>query len=124
MKMMYCQDCATLVVPSNRDYDIRWCDCRRHAVWWTDGARGILQLFTTTVSSKIIKERKYPPTPRAYVIGLANDIFRLEQTNAESIQASIDSMGDHYLFKRHRSLVIRVRPGETSDTSWAAELPT
>jgi hypothetical protein len=43
--------------------------------------------------------------------------------NADVITKLIDAHDESYPFKRWRSLVIHIRPGESRDTAWAALPP-
>lgn len=125
MKLLFCQECGDIVAPHRRDRNPRFCECQRHAVWWEDGRAGVLRLYDAATPPKVIEERRYPSRPRAYVIGLTNALLGYEgqSLNADVVQQLIDSHSDYYLFKRWRSLVIRIRPGESGDTAWAARLP-
>lgn len=94
-------------------------------MWWVDGRKGVLRLWDQYEGPERIKENPnvwYPRRPRAYVIGLTNALLLHEGQglNADVVLALIDSHSDYYLFKRWRSLVLRIRPGESSDTAWAA----
>jgi hypothetical protein len=76
-------------------------------------------------SPEHIRSSRYPSQPRAYVLGLTNSLLMHPQQglSAEVYQQIIDSHPDSYIFKRVRSCIIRIRPGESSDTAWAPELP-
>lgn len=125
MKLMFCQDCGDIVVPAPAAGEVRRCRCMRHACWWQNPVSGEFRVHDA--SFRPIEPRKgsryefNPPVPRAYVIGLTNSIFRFDgQMTAEKVQEIIDDHDDYYLFKKWRSLVIRIRPGESGDTAWAA----
>jgi hypothetical protein len=125
MKMMFFQDCHDLVVPAQAAGEVRRCQCRRHACWWENPVTGKFRLhdasFKPIETKKGSKYEFYPPVPRAYVIGLTNMIFGFPgDMTAEAVQDMIEAHEDHYLFKKWRSLVIRLRPGESGDTAWAA----
>ena len=128
MKLLFCQECGDIIAPHPIDGQPRWCRCKRHAVWWIDGARGTLRLWDALEGPycSVDAEGKekplwYPNRPRAYVIGLTNALLNCEWQGlgAEIVQKLIDSHSDYYLFKRWRSLVIRIRPGESGDTAWS-----
>lgn len=121
MKLLLCEDCATLVVPANTANTPRFCDCGRHACWWQNPELGIFRVHD-------IGQMVSLPTPlvlqRAYIIGLTNALLRdTEPMTADRVQWLIDQHPDSYLFKTFRSLVIRIRPGHSSDTAYAP-LPT
>ncbi len=123
MKLLLCQDCHDIVAPDRRKHVTRWCACKRHAVWWVDPTRGILRLWDSVEGPAMVEQNlKYPRQPRAYVIGLTNLLLHHEgqSLNAQVVQDIIDAHEDYYLFKRWRSCVIRIRPGESDDTGWAA----
>ena len=115
MKLMFCQDCGDLVVPAPRDGVKRLCQCGRHGVWWKDGAAGVLR----------VEDTRYEPTaswqPRAWVIGLDNDVLTTQTTlnSGRAYSALLDQCPEWYLFKRYKTLVVRIRPGESGDTRWA-----
>lgn len=117
MKLLFCQDCSGLVVPSSIPDKPRFCDCERHGVWWVNPEKGILKVYDSKGQGQ--RESLYPREPRAYVIGLTNLLLTYEGSiNADVIQELIDEHPEFYLFKQWRSLVIKIRPGESSDTSW------
>lgn len=123
MKLLLCEDCGDIVAPKRTNRDPRFCECRRHAVWWEDGRKGILRVWDVLegpLRSKV-SELWYPVRPRAYVIGLSNTLLQYpdEKISADTIAGLIDLHADSYLFKKIRSLVIRIRPGESSDTAWS-----
>lgn len=124
MKLLFCQDCGDIVAPGTVK-DPLFCKCRRHAAFWVDPRAGILKLFDAATPASVIEQRRYPETPRAYVLGITNAFLMAPEQSMtpEVINAIIDSHDDYYLFKRQRSCIIRLRPGESSDTSWAAYLP-
>jgi hypothetical protein len=125
MKLLYCEDCTDIIAPFPQPRKTRACRCGRHSVWWENPGTGELRLHDRLTAPEIIRARKYPGTPRAYVIGLTNALLHHQgQMSAEAVQGMIEGHRDHYLFKQWRSLVIRIRPGESSDTAWAAELPS
>lgn len=131
MKMLLCEECMDIVVPDHRDRVARHCRCYRHAVWWDDGVKGTLKIFDArreqdaqrTSDADGHRTVIYPR--RAYVIGLTNALLTWpeETLTAASVQEMIDMHPDSYLFKRYRSLVVRFRPGHSSDTSYADALP-
>lgn len=121
MKLMYCQDCGGITVPRPMNLVAASCECSRHYVWWVDGARGILKLHDRINPKCGTPEgRMYPDKPRAYVIGITNALLRCDaqSLDEQTYQQIIDQHEDFYLFKRVRSCIIRIRPGETGDTSW------
>lgn len=123
MKLLFCQDCGDIIAPHPHANEPRWCACQRHAVWWVNPSTGVLRLWDSREGPRMLEQgRPYPSRPRAYVIGLTNALLQYEgqSLNAEVVGQLIDSHDDYYLFKRWRSLVIRIRPGESSDTGWAA----
>lgn len=127
MKLLFCQECGDIIAPLPVNNQPRWCRCKRHAVWWVNGAAGVLRLYDRESGPPMaLEQRSYPARPRAYVIGLTNALlgYEGEALNAAVVQKLVDLHDDSYIFKRWRSLVIRIRPGESSDTAWATELPT
>jgi hypothetical protein len=121
VKLLFCQECGDIIAPHHEELTPRWCTCGRHAVWWLNLGTGTLRLHDR-LSARDIEERHYPARPRAYVIGLTNALLMYsgEALNADVVTALIDAHDDSYLFKRWRSLVIRIRPGESGDTAWAS----
>jgi hypothetical protein len=133
VKLLFCQVCGDIVAANPEPRSVRWCRCGTHAVWWIDPTRGTLRLFERDAvwvpaaegqdPSHHAWSRKRSPH-RAYVIGLHNGFLMFDgQHSAQSIQAILSLTPDSYLFARQRSLIIRFRPGETTDTDWADSLP-
>lgn len=128
MKLMFCGNCGDIVSPGLADLEVRWCACRRHAVWWIDGGRGILRVHDAQMP-----ERNGGDGGRAWVLGLHNGVLHdgglvkyghagNEVTTKAQVERLIDETPDTYVFKRARSLVVRFAPGYTGDTAWS-QLP-
>lgn len=116
MKLLFCQACGDIVSPLRQSRRIRKCICGLHAVWWEEPQAGILRVsYTQAVDGKPIGN------PSAFVIGLTNMLLNWpsEKITAEDVTAMIDRHDDFYIFRKIRSLVLRIRPGESSDTAWA-----
>jgi hypothetical protein len=58
--------------------------------------------------------------PAAWIFGVTNAFisYPKEFMTAKDIEEIIESHDDYYLFKRHRSCIIRIRPGHSSDSQW------
>ena len=55
-KLMFCGECADIVAPGE-NLEVRWCKCKRHAMWWKDGAKGQLRFLRRLgVLSQLISE--------------------------------------------------------------------
>ena len=123
MKLLFCEPCGDIIAPNPNANDVRWCRCKRHAVWWLNPYSGVLRVWDAEegpLRSSCDGPIWRPHAPRAYVIGLTNALLRCPvQLNAVIVEELIDAHEDSYLFKRWRSLVIRIRPGESSDTAWS-----
>lgn len=114
MKLLYCQDCGDIIAPHPIANKPRDCRCRRHAVWWVDPSKGILR-----VCDRYGLDNGWPRNARAYVLGITNVLLHSTiDLNADVVEQMIDAHEDFYLFKKWRSLIIRIRPGESGDTRW------
>jgi hypothetical protein len=115
MKLLFCEDCGDIIAPWPEANKPRDCKCGRHAVWWLNPLTGLLR-----VCDRCGNEHGWPQQARAYVIGITNLLLHMDgDMTAEKVEAAINAHEDSYLFKRWRSLIIRIRPGESGDTSWA-----
>lgn len=124
MKLMFCQDCGSLVVPDRDDGVARSCHCGRHSVWWRNGAAGLIS-FHDLYATELTAARPYPSKPRAWMIGIDNGLLlhHAEQLTAEDYRFLAEACPSSYLFNTMGSAIIRVRPGETNDSRWEAKLP-
>lgn len=119
MKLLYCEACGDIIAPYREANNPRYCTCKMHAVWWKDPIKGILGVCDTT-GRKTGDFAGYPIMARAYVLGITNALLQMDgQMNAEKVEQAIDAHPDYYLFKQWKSLIVRFRPGESSDTNWA-----
>lgn len=125
MKLLYCEQCGDLVVPSGTPKQARLCRCTRACIWWEDPAAGKLVVYSVSGPSSVS------------VIGLHNGLLtepfhshREPSTEGgcerrlipgDTIARLIDETPGSYLFKQVQSLVIRIRPGYSSDTRFAGE---
>lgn len=111
MKIMLCEHCYNLVVPSNTEKEVKWCSCRQSAVWWKNPETGELGIYGSE-SDKIS------------VIGLHNRLLTAECSplvTTTKIKEIIESTKESYLFKSQETLVIRVRAGITNDIELITE---
>ncbi len=124
MKLLYCEDCGDIVAPSPKREGVRKCRCGNHAVWWDNPSSGQLRVCCCVGHPEMVKALKGEPhvSPSCWVIGLTNLLlhFPLNRTpNAEEVQEIIDKHPDSYIFKQTRSMVIRIRVGQSGDTAYA-----
>lgn len=120
MKLLYCEDCGDIIAPFRQARKARWCVCERHAIWWENPATGVLRVHDSQ-GFKDGPSTGWPYTARAWVIGMTNLFLGYpDNLGAQDIQDIIDAHEDYYLFKKLRSVAIRIRPGESGDTRWAA----
>ncbi len=125
MKLLYCEACGDIIAPYRVANKPRWCACERHAIWWVNPYAGEVRLFDREAPLGWIEQHRYPRRPMAYLLGITNLLLNdpNQGMSAERVQAMIDAHDDYYLFKRYRSLIVRIRPGEADSTAWAAALP-
>lgn len=120
MKLLFCQDCGDIIAPRPTANVPRDCACGRHAVWWVDPSAGILRVCDRH-GFKSGDHEGWPRIARAFVLGMHNAFLTWpEDVDAKVVSLILDSTPDSYLFKRQNSVVIRIRPGESGDTRWAA----
>lgn len=116
MKILFAECCAALVVPDNTVGVVRWCHCGAACVSWA--ASGGLHVWS-----------KYGLT-NVSVIGLHNGLLCAAFTGSplsitrQQIREILDGTPSTYLFKLEDSLVIRFRPGRTSDVEFIAPSAT
>lgn len=109
MKLLLCQECYDIVAPNPTNLLCRTCICQRHTVWWVDGAKGILKVCDC-----------HQENNAAYVLGINNQFLRYPgEITAHVVKQIDDACPDTYIFKRIHSPLIRIRPGQSNDTSWA-----
>lgn len=132
MKALYCQACGDIIAPypahqrtaTGKMPPPRTCLCGRHAVWWTYEGPGYLRVWDRERLVRDGDKWVCPDDwkPAAFIIGMTNMVLldkrdMLERSDYETI---CDAHDDYYLFKRKRQWAIRIRPGHTSDTSYAS----
>ena len=121
MKLMYCEACGHLIVPSYIDMVPTYCTCRRHAVWWRNGGLGLISVFDRERPKQPMSTEEADQwQPKAFIIGITNSflLYPKEFMTGADIEEIIDDHDDSYLFKQHRSCIIRVRPGHSRDSQW------
>jgi hypothetical protein len=126
MKMLFCENCGDLVVPSHEAYKPQWCRCNASCCWWINPSSGEFACWSQLGRQKVS------------VIGINNSLLTVpfsESLNEndkkvefgciqkDAIEAIIDNTPDSYLFKQLRSLIVRFRPGYSTDTFFAQSLP-
>lgn len=123
MKLLFCEACGDLVVPSAAAYEPKWCRCNASCCWWLDPKKGDFACWSQLGKNSLS------------VIGL-NNLLLLEPfaTNEAKtsefgciqkpvIERMLAETDDSFLFKRVNSLVVRFRPGFSSDTVFAPNPP-
>lgn len=123
MKVIFCEDCGDIIAPYERARSPRLCVCKSHAVWWEDPARGIIRVAFVGGHPAIYEELKGRPPgrPRVWILGITNALLYhkgVGTPSADVVQELIEAHDDSYIFKRTRSLIIRVRPGQSGDSDW------
>lgn len=114
MKLLFCETCGDLVVPSARALDVRWCRCEAACCWWIDPAKGGFGCWSRVGQDAVS------------VVGIHNSLLTepLDRCLGEqTIRGLIDATPDSYIFKDVRSLVCRFRPGFSTDTIFAFPPP-
>lgn len=107
MKLMICHDCSDFVVPASLP-NVKFCRCARHAVWWEDAQAGTIRVYDKLSGAA------------CWLLGIHNGLITYPQkSSADLIRQIIDATPDSYLFKRQQSLIVKFRPGETSDSAYA-----
>lgn len=125
MKLMYCELCGDIVAPYPVARITRACLCGRHVVWWEDPEQGIIRVCYKLGTIEEIRAEHGRPVGAAkvWLLGITNLLLNHTDAlpiTADVVQQIIDLHSEHYLFKKWRSLVVRIRPGETSDSAWAS----
>lgn len=125
MKAMYCEICGTITSPGTGNFRPRTCSCGTHRCWWVDGGAGVFRMQHLAGSSAIPRPSPGAPwgRPEAWVLGISNSFLhhRSEGSpSAEDIAAMLEATPKSYIFKQTMSNIIRIRPGQSSDTGWGA----
>ena len=146
MKLLYCESCFSLVVPHQRDKVVRWCPCGESACWWDDGARGNFAIFRDDGNARMVSGlglhngllrahfRRMGETTAGSDLKVAATvedamaaIEKHEATpeygciQADAIAAILEATPSNYVFKQVGSLIIRFRPGFTSDVRFVSD---
>ena len=120
MKLLFCEMCGDIVAPHRLANKPRDCACGRHAVWWVDPSSGVLRAHDRQGRSSG-DLAGWPHVAKAWIIGLHNSFLAYPGNHsAGTIGAILEGTPDTYIFKKWGSCVIRIRPGESGDTRWAA----
>lgn len=115
MKLLYCKLCGDMIAPFRTANKPRACNCGEYVVWWTDPDAGILRVHSHN------GDRKH-----GTIIGIHNCL--LNHDPAPTI-SEIKNMAKGIHFDPHSkfgltgSMVVRLHPGESLDTSWADKVP-
>ena len=126
-KLMFCGECGDVVSPGLNTKEVRWCQCKRHAVWWDNPHSGQIR-----VHDSWMPERTGGDGGQAWIIGLHNGVLTFGGliadhrknllTKKQDVEFLLSTTPDTYLFKTANSLVVRISPGSSNDTAWS-QLP-
>ena len=116
MKLLYCERCYSIVVPNPTANEPTFCRCEAHpilksACWWEDPAVGLFKIYCP-VGVRFVS-----------ALGIHNG-FLAEPIPEDGLirgslmQELIEETPESYFFKQFRSLIVRFRPGASSDTSF------
>jgi hypothetical protein len=124
MKAIYCELCGDIVAPYG-DHKPRKCACGRHAVWWEDGAKGLIRVADLRGTPEEVRAVGGKPLgdPKVWILGITNALLSYPgrgTPSSDEVQRLIDEHPDSYLFKTTRSLIVRIRPGQSGDSAWSA----
>ena len=122
MKAIYCEICGTITSPGSRDREPRSCSCEAHRCWWENGRTGQLRVEYLLGHPETRKLGAPWGNPEVWVLGVHNGFLHLpsiESPTAAEVDALLDMTPNSYIFKKTRSLIVRFRPGQSSDTAWA-----
>lgn len=137
MKLLFCEVCHDIIAPFPREFRERSCCCGAHSVWWVNSARGELRVYSKSgvydfpnenfvggVDKQPCWQRKRSPH-EAFVIGIHNGFLGLATNTITlaDVNHLLATCPSTYIFKQIGSLVIRIRPGQSSDTDWSEFLP-
>lgn len=123
MKAMYCEICGFIVSPGRGNFKPSYCACFAHRCWWVDGGAGVFRVQNMEGHPAIPRAKPGAPVgkPEVWILGISNSFLhhRSEGTpNAEAIAAMLEATPSNYIFKQTMSNIIRIRPGQSSDTDW------
>lgn len=123
MKAIYCEICGTITSPGPRDFMPQSCYCGAHRVWWTDGRAGELRVEYMEQHPAITEKMNGAPAgkPQVWILGISNSFLSHPSSgtpSADDVAAILAATPPNYVFKKTKSNIIRVRPGQTSDTAW------
>lgn len=119
MKAIYCELCGTITSPGPKNFEPRTCSCGMHRVWWVDGGRGILKVQYMHVHTT--PEGGPLGRPKVWVLGISNSFLHHPSEGTpskEDVELLLEQIPATYIFKKTMSNIIRIRPGQSSDTSW------
>jgi hypothetical protein len=122
MKAIYCEICGTITSPGPRDMYPKECHCGAHRCWWADGRLGQFRVEYLIGHPEARKLGAPWGNPEVWVLGVHNGFLHSPSSGsptAAEVDALLDMTPDSYIFKKTRSLIVRFRPGQSSDTAWA-----
>jgi hypothetical protein len=120
MKLLFAECCGDIVAPNRKDTLPRHCNCGKAAVWWGNGAIGELWVWSSLGPKSVS------------VLGLHNSLLTQPYKQlgeglefgciqADVIREILEQTPSSYVFKQVGSLIIKVRPGFTSDIKFEDE---
>lgn len=122
MKLMLCEYCGDLVVPHTQAYEPKYCRCNGSCCWWINpdnGEFGCWSQMGERAVSVIGINNMLLTEP--FVVTEGRGEFGCIQKTA--IERMLSETPDNYLLKRVNSMIIRFRPGFSSDTVFAKSPP-
>jgi hypothetical protein len=122
MKILFCENCGDLVIPNIQAYEPNWCRCQAACCWWIDPQKGSFACWSQ-FGERLVS-----------ILGINNMLltepFMVTENQSEfgciqktAIERMLLETPDSYLFKRVNSMIIRFRPGFTSETTFATPPP-
>lgn len=124
MKAIYCQLCGDIVAPFGLRAP-RTCACGAHSVWWENQERGLIRVCDNRDHPEAVKAYGGAPMgqPKVWILGITNALLSFPSDGTpttDQVQSLIDQHPASYLFKSTRSLIVRIRPGQSGDSAWSA----
>jgi len=120
VKLLFCENCADLVVPDQKPNKPTWCRCQSACCWWIDphagrfgcwSGEGKENVSIIGINNALLTEPF--STHYSESTGKTHEYGCIQKDKMERM---IDETPATYLFRQIRSLIIRIRPGFSNDT--------
>jgi hypothetical protein len=126
MKLMFCENCGDVVTPHRQANFPKFCECNGSCCWWIDPKAGQFGVWSHAGRKGVAVigiHNSFLTAPFPNTVNETQQMVEFGCLQRVTMEHILDDTPNSYLFKQLRSLIVKFRPGFSSDTVFATAPP-